>query len=176
MKHPVLVKYLISILTVLTLAACSSSETVSPSQKLGLVQLGMSKVQVTEIMGTPGATAAQYPYEYYFYSHITSRVGAFFEGYGAGVAGNGAAYLARQTNNNLFVRFDGEIVESYGRRGDFEFTRVDVPESQPNANYSDSDNSYEMNQLENRQRELEAQQRRLEDEQRYQNRPNPFPG
>jgi hypothetical protein len=113
-----------------------------------------------------GATAAQDPYEYYFYSHITSRVGAFFEGYSAGVARNGAAYLARQTNNNLFVRFDGDIVESYGRRGDFEFTRVDVPESQSNANYPNNDNSYEMNQLENRQRQLEDQQRRQQDEQR----------
>jgi len=44
---------------------------------------------------------------------------------------------------------------------------------------SNNDNSYEMNQLENRQRELEDQQRRQQDEQRRlenRTRPNPFPG
>jgi outer membrane protein assembly factor BamE (lipoprotein component of BamABCDE complex) len=49
---------LLLIFTSLALMACSSSATVSPSQKLALVQLGMGKAQVIEIMGTPGATAA----------------------------------------------------------------------------------------------------------------------
>jgi len=139
----------------------------------------MDKDQVIEIMGVAGAISAQSPYEIYLYSHLAGtgdRIGAFLGGFGAGSIGIGDAYIEQQRNNHLFVRFKDEVVESYGRRGDFDFMRVDVPVRQPNTGNSNNDNSFEMIQLENRQRQLEDQQRRLEDEQRYQNRPNPFPG
>ena len=93
----------------------------------------MNKTQVTGIMGNPDTSSAQAPYEYFIYNLSVPLTGeeqtrcavatVALLGLGAGACFKG---------EDFFVRFEGGLVESYGRVGDFDSTQD--PEATINVN------------------------------------------
>ena len=121
----------IAITMMVFLFSCSSA-TVRQEQ-MNLVSLGMDKAQVINLLGNPLSTSAQAPYEYFIYSssrELTSEEKARCAVGNVALLGL-AASLCFQTEDR-FVRFENGIVESYGRVGDFDSTRV--PEATINVN------------------------------------------
>jgi outer membrane protein assembly factor BamE (lipoprotein component of BamABCDE complex) len=95
----------VSALLAVALWGCST-----PSNVLNNISVGMTKAEVTKIMGTPESTRASQGVEYIVY---TLNEGTKF------VAG----YGVQSNTNKYFVKFVDGRVDSYGRVGDFDSTK-----------------------------------------------------
>jgi hypothetical protein len=96
-------KYSVLVLSMLVFAACTTAS------KMNRVSLGMTKHEVVDEIGDPASVSAQGSIEYLNYS-LFERVGGPY-----------VAYYVRLVNGK---------VESYGRAGDFDSTRIPVQKIQ----------------------------------------------
>jgi hypothetical protein len=121
-------KPLIALPLCLLLIGCAGNQ-----DRLNLVGLGMNKAQVMEIMGRPDTSSAQTPHEYFIYSLSVDLTGEEQVRCAVGTVallGLGVGFCSKE--DDFFVRFENGLVESYGRVGDFDSTRV--PEATINVN------------------------------------------
>ena len=122
-------KRIVAFAFTLVLAGCAGSG----ASNLNLLNLGMNKTQVTEIMGNPDTSSAQAPYEYFIYNLSVNLTGSE-RGRCATMAilTAGIGALDCRNDDDFFIRFEGGVVESYGRVGDFDSTQN--PEATINVN------------------------------------------
>ena len=124
-------KHIVAFAFTLVLAGCAGNA--GNQEKLNLVGLGMNKAQVVEIMGNPDTSSAQAPYEYFTYNLSVALTGEEQARCAVGtVALLGLGAGACFKGDDFFIRFEGGLVESYGRVGDFDSTNV--PEATINVN------------------------------------------
>jgi outer membrane protein assembly factor BamE (lipoprotein component of BamABCDE complex) len=95
-------KKLLLIILPLFLLSC-----VATAHKINNISLGMTKAEVIEIMGAPMSTSATEGVEYLHYDLYETKEAAQFK--------HGRPY---------FVRIVDGAVNAYGRRGDFDSTKV----------------------------------------------------
>jgi len=81
--------------------------TTATANKINLISLGMTKAEVIEIMGAPVSTAATANVEYLTYNLYETKRDAYQNNF-----------------THYFVRIVDGKVNAYGRRGDFDSTKV----------------------------------------------------
>jgi tetratricopeptide (TPR) repeat protein len=86
----------------------------SPSSKINAVHVGMTSADVIKVMGQPNSTSAQVGIEYMIYQ--------LSDGTKLGIA-NGHLW-SDQRMNSYYVRIKNNVVDSYGRVGDFDSTNI----------------------------------------------------
>ncbi|SPD71947.1 exported hypothetical protein [uncultured Desulfobacterium sp.] len=101
-----MLKTFIGLLAVFLVTACATS-----SKKLNKLSVGMSKVEVVQILGTPESTSATRGVEFLTYS-LRERI-----------ARPGEAIAPISILEKYSVKLVDGKVESYGRLGDFDSTK-----------------------------------------------------
>lgn len=117
-----------------SLMACVTAGT---QENLNKISVGMTKQEVITQIGTPSSTAAKEGIEYLTYQLTDGTSGGEAAACaGVGVLTLGLTYALPDCRggreNDFYVRLVNGKVDSYGRRGDFDSTKV--PEATINVN------------------------------------------
>lgn len=107
-------KFISMLITLVIFVGCAAPAARSMSKNMNNISLGMSKAQVMDAMGEPSSVSAIDGTEYMSYI-LCSKTGTLMQDY----------RCVRW--DDFYVRIKQGKVESYGRKGDFDSTRV--PES-----------------------------------------------
>ena len=94
---------IVFLIIALTISGCTTAA------KLNEISLGMSKQKVIQVLGFPDSTSASSGVEYLMYK--------FYDTWDGEMRTGGSA-------KDYFVRIKKGVVESYGKNGDFDSTKV----------------------------------------------------
>jgi hypothetical protein len=103
-------KHFILCLMAVVLIGCAT-----PASKLNRLSVGMAKAEVLQVMGQPQSVSAKDGMEYLLYN--------LGEGLTFGSDPQGRTKID-QARNLYYVRLKGGVVDSYGRVGDFDSTKI----------------------------------------------------